>query len=206
MWLIAGLGNPGPVHRNHRHNVGFMALDRIVQRYWPMGGWRTRFQGETQEFSVGTQKVLALKPQTFMNMSGLSVGDAAHFYKIPAASVIVLHDDLDLDPGRVEIKQGGGHGGHNGLKSIDDRIGNDYWRVRLGLGHPAKLFPLAAPDREQKQQMVLNHVLGNFNADELKRVEPAFGAIAESLPLLLAGDADGFRRALREATTTQEQA
>jgi PTH1 family peptidyl-tRNA hydrolase len=146
--------------------------------------------------------VLALKPQTFMNMSGLSVGDAASFYKIDPESVIVLHDDLDLDPGRVEVKKGGGHGGHNGLKSIDDRIGQDYWRIRLGLGHPVKLFPLANADKEQKQQMVLNHVLGNFHADELKQVEPVFATIGENIPLLLSGDSEGFRKALREASSS----
>ena len=199
MWLIAGLGNPGPVHRNQRHNIGFMALDRIVQRYWPMGSWRMRFRSETQEFSLSGQKVLALKPQTFMNVSGNAVGEAANFYKVPAGSVVVLHDDLDLDSGRVEIKQGGGHGGHNGLKSLDDQIGQDYWRVRLGIGHPARMLPVPVIDREQKQQLVLNHVLGNFHADEAKRVEPVFAALADSLPLLLTGEADACRKALRDA-------
>lgn len=202
MWLIAGLGNPGPAYKNHRHNVGFMALDIIVQRFWPMGRWRGRFHGETQEFPLDSEKIVALKPQTFMNASGNSVGEAAEFYKIPAAAVIVLHDDLDLEPGRVEVKQGGGHGGHNGLKSIDDRIGQDYWRIRLGLGHPVKLFPLANADKEQKQQMVLNHVLGNFHADEMKQVEPVFSVIAENIPLLLNGDSEGFRKALREASSS----
>jgi PTH1 family peptidyl-tRNA hydrolase len=194
MWLIAGLGNPGPAYKNHRHNVGFMALDIIVQRFWPMGRWRGRFHGETQEFPLDSEKIVALKPQTFMNASGNSVGEAAEFYKIPAAAVIVLHDDLDLEPGRVEVKQGGGHGGHNGLKSIDDRIGQGYWRVRLGIGHPANKLPLAAIDREKKQQLVLDHVLGNFHKDELAVISPGLDLVAEAIPLLIEGDVAGFRR------------
>jgi PTH1 family peptidyl-tRNA hydrolase len=194
MLLIAGLGNPGPVHRRHRHNVGFMAVDRIVQRHWPMGSWRGRFQAETQEFSAEGQKILAIKPQTFMNMSGNAIGEAAEFYKIAAEDVVVIHDDLDLSLGRLEFKRSGGHGGHNGLKSIDDRIGQNYWRLRIGIGHPADRFPIAAIDREKKQQLVLEHVLGNFHADELLHVEPALDRIAESFPHLAKQDFEGFRK------------
>ena len=204
MWLFAGLGNPGRVHERHRHNIGFMAVDRIVRRYWPMGNWRTRFQGETMEFGLGGEKILALKPQTFMNLSGNSVGDAAGFYKIPPAGVVILHDDLDLEPGRIDVKRGGGHGGHNGLKSIDDRIGSDYWRIRLGLGHPASKAPVAV-SREEKQQMVLGHVLGNFSREEEALVDPVLDRLAEAMPLLVQGNLDAFRRAVSPAAAAQTE-
>ena len=176
MWLLAGLGNPGPAYQGHRHNIGFMALDRIVQHYGlAIASWKRQFQGETREITVGTEKILALKPQTYMNDSGLAVQAAAHFYKIPPDHVAVLHDDLDLALGRVEVKRGGGHGGHNGLKSIDAHLGNDYWRIRLGIGHPGPTLP-----REIKQDLVLKHVLSNFSKAELAAEQPVL-AVASGM-------------------------
>ncbi len=197
MWLIAGLGNPGPAHSGHRHNIGFMAVDRIVGRYWPMGKWRERFQGQTMEFSLDEHKVLALKPETFMNASGNSLGEAAKFYKIPSSKVIVLHDDLDLDPGRIEVKKGGGHGGHNGLRSIDSQIGADYWRVRLGIGHPVKKLGVLHVPKEHKDMLVNQHVLSNFAKDELAIHGPSLDRLVASLPLLLKGEDEAFRAAMR---------
>ena len=183
MWLIAGLGNPGPQYQNNRHNIGFLALDRLVQRWGlAIAAWRHRFQGETQELTIGGEKLLALKPQTFMNESGLSVRAAAQFYKIPLDHIAVLHDDLDLGLGRVEIKQGGGNGGHNGLRSLDAHLGPDYWRIRLGIGHPGQDLP-----REVKQQLVLNHVLGNFGKAETAGLAPLLDRLAEDFPQFLAG-------------------
>jgi PTH1 family peptidyl-tRNA hydrolase len=196
MWLIAGLGNPGPAHRGQRHNIGFMALDRIASRYLPMGNWRGRFQGETMELTIDGQKCFAIKPQTFMNVSGTAIGDAVNFYKIPLSNVVVLHDDLDLDPGKIDVKQGGGHGGHNGLKSIDAHIGKDYWRVRLGIGHPVKLLGLGPVPKEQKDDLVTHHVLSNFAKDELAWADPLLDRVAAAIPLLLAGDVQEFRTAL----------
>jgi PTH1 family peptidyl-tRNA hydrolase len=184
MWLLAGLGNPGPAYQANRHNIGWLALDRLVQRYGLLvATWKKQFQGETQEFSVAPEKVLGLKPLTFMNDSGLSVRAAAQFYKIPLDHVAVLHDDLDLALGRVEVKRGGGHGGHNGLKSIDAHLGNDYWRIRLGIGHPGPTLP-----REIKQELVLKHVLGNFSKAESALLPPLFDTLADMLPQFLAGE------------------
>lgn len=130
--LIVGLGNPGAEYAATRHNIGFMALDQIA----PSASWQKKFQGEIQHAELFTSACLLLKPLTYMNLSGQSVGEALRFYKLTPADVIVIHDDLDLQPGQIKVKQGGGHGGHNGLKSIDAAIGQDYWRIRLGIGHP----------------------------------------------------------------------
>ncbi len=175
MWLIAGLGNPGKDYALNRHNIGFMALDSLAS-----GNWSKKFQGEIAECFIGMEKAMLLKPQTFMNLSGESVGKAANFYKIPPEQVLVIHDDLDLPLGKLRVKQGGGHGGHNGLKSIDVHLGRDYWRLRLGIGHPG--------DRER----VTGHVLGNFDKSERITVEDQLDEIRRHLPLLLQGDAPGF--------------
>jgi len=179
MWLLVGLGNPGPDYARTRHNIGFMAVDEIVRRHG-FGPWRSRFQGETAEGSIAGERVLALKPATFMNLSGQAVAAACRFLKIPISAVLVLHDELDLPPGRLRVKRGGGAGGHNGLKSIDSHLGPDYQRVRLGIGHPG--------DRDR----VTGYVLSAFaKADESWR-EPLLDAVAEALPLLLTGDEAGF--------------
>jgi PTH1 family peptidyl-tRNA hydrolase len=133
--LFVGLGNPGIKYRFNRHNIGFLALGEIARRH-KATPWRSRFQGETAETTMGGVKALLLKPETYMNDSGRAVEAACHFYKIAPADVVVFHDELDLPPAKLRVKLGGGNAGHNGLRSISACIGNDYWRVRLGIGHP----------------------------------------------------------------------
>jgi PTH1 family peptidyl-tRNA hydrolase len=135
MRLIVGLGNPGDKYRSNRHNIGFMAADAIAGRH-AFGPWRQKFRGLVAEGTIDGEKVLLLKPQTFMNNSGDSVGAAVNFHKLDPADVIVIYDELDLVPGKARVKVGGGNGGHNGLRSIDPQIGTGYKRVRLGIGHP----------------------------------------------------------------------
>ena len=135
MKLIVGLGNPGTKYAGNRHNIGFMALDRIASDHG-FSPWRSKFQGQVSEGRFGSDKVILLKPETFMNLSGQSVGEAMRFHKLEPADVIVFHDEIDLAPAKVRVKTGGGHAGHNGLRSIHSHIGPDYDRVRLGVGHP----------------------------------------------------------------------
>lgn len=135
MQLWVGLGNPGAKYAGNRHNIGFMALDRIAEDHG-FAPWRSKFQGQLCEGRLGREKVILLKPETFMNLSGQSVGEAMRFFKLTPADVTVFHDELDLAPGKCRLKQGGGHAGHNGLRSIHQHIGADYARVRLGIGHP----------------------------------------------------------------------
>ena len=135
MKLFVGLGNPGDKYAHNRHNIGFMALDRIAEDH-AFGPWRNKFQGQICEGKLGDKKVLLLKPTTFMNISGQSVGEAARFHKVPLDQITVFHDELDLAPGKMRLKQGGGHAGHNGLRSIQAHLGAEYARVRLGIGHP----------------------------------------------------------------------
>lgn len=179
MLLLVGLGNPGARYARTRHNIGFMALDEIVRRQ-NLGAWRNRFKSETAEGFVGTEKVLAMKPQTYMNLSGEAVGDAVRFFKLAPADVVVFHDELDLAPGRLRVKTGGGTAGHNGLRSIDQHIGKDFRRVRLGIGHPGD------------KRLVHNYVLHDFAKEELAWVEPLCEAVGEEIPRLVAGDAEGF--------------
>ena len=178
MRLIVGLGNPGEKYAHNRHNIGFMAADEIVRRHG-FSPWRAKFQGELSEGSIGTEKVLVIKPQTFMNESGRSVAEIAKFYKIDTSDVIVLHDELDLAPGKVRIKHGGGHAGHNGLRSLHGLIGEGYGRIRLGIGHPG--------DKDR----VTGHVLNDFAKSDAKWLEPLLVEVADSIDLLFAGkDAD----------------
>ncbi|MEM6944470.1 MAG: aminoacyl-tRNA hydrolase, partial [Pseudomonadota bacterium] len=135
MQLFVGLGNPGPKHARQRHNIGFMALDAIAERE-AAPAWRSKFQGSVTEIRFESRKVILLKPTTFMNLSGQSVGEAARFFGVEAEAVTVFHDELDLAPGRLRVKRGGGHAGHNGLRSLHQHIGAEYRRVRLGIGHP----------------------------------------------------------------------
>jgi PTH1 family peptidyl-tRNA hydrolase len=179
MLLLVGLGNPGPRHARNRHNIGFMAVDEIVRRH-ALGPWRVRFQGWVAEGRIGAEKVLALKPGTFMNESGRAVGEAVRFYKLGLDQVVVFYDDIDLRPGKVKVKRGGGAGGHNGLRSIDAHIGPDYWRVRLGIGHPGH------KDRVQ------GYVLQDFAKVETAWLEKLLPAVAAELPTLLAGDEGAF--------------
>ncbi|MEK7819746.1 MAG: aminoacyl-tRNA hydrolase [Pseudomonadota bacterium] len=180
MRLIVGLGNPGPEYARNRHNVGFMAADAIVRRH-RFSPWRAKFAGEIAEGELAGERVLVLKPMTYMNDSGSSAAAAARFFKVPVGDVIVLHDEIDLAPGKVRIKKGGGHAGHNGLRSIDDHMGSDFLRVRIGVGHPGD------PDR------VADYVLSDFSkAERDEWVETLIEALAEQSPLLLRGDESGF--------------
>ncbi|MDH5187709.1 MAG: aminoacyl-tRNA hydrolase [Rhodospirillaceae bacterium] len=178
MRLVVGLGNPGEKYAHNRHNIGFMAADEIVRRH-NFSPWRAKFQGELSEGSIGDEKILILKPQTFMNESGISVVQVTKFYKIPTADIIVLHDELDLVPGKVRVKRGGGHAGHNGLRSINSAIGDDYARVRLGIGHPG--------DKDR----VTGHVLNDFAKADAKWLEPLLAEVADNIDLIfLQKDAD----------------
>jgi peptidyl-tRNA hydrolase, PTH1 family len=178
--LFVGLGNPGPSYARHRHNIGFMAVDSIAWRH-RLPPWRRKFQGEVTEGELADVRVLLLKPMTFMNLSGQSVGEAMRFFKIPLADIVVLHDELDLVPGKVRVKQGGGVAGHNGLKSLAAHLGSpDFKRVRLGIGHPGH------------KDRVIGHVLSDFHKAETEWLEPLLDALADAAPLLAAGDDAGF--------------
>jgi PTH1 family peptidyl-tRNA hydrolase len=180
MRLVVGLGNPGSRYARNRHNVGFMALDAIARRHG-FPAFRNRFKGELAEGSIAGERRLLLKPQTFMNASGEAVLATMSFYKIPPEDVVVIHDEIDLRPGKLRVKRGGGSAGHNGLRSIDPLIGPDYWRVRIGVGHPGV------------KELVQPYVLQNFPADEMADwVAPLIDAVAETVPLLLSGAPDAF--------------
>ncbi|KQM38189.1 aminoacyl-tRNA hydrolase [Sphingomonas sp. Leaf10] len=175
MQLWTGLGNPGPQYAMHRHNIGFMAVDAIAEVHG-FAAPKRAFQGWIQEGRIGTQKILLLKPGTYMNESGRSVGEAMRFYKLTPADVTVLHDELDLAPFKLKMKTGGGHAGHNGLRSTDAHIGPDFRRIRLGIGHPGH------------KDRVSPYVLGNFAKAELDDLTDLLGAVAAEAPWLAAGD------------------
>jgi peptidyl-tRNA hydrolase, PTH1 family len=180
MRLIVGLGNPGSRYARNRHNIGFMTAEAIARRYG-FGTFRSRFKGELSEGVIAGERRLLLLPQTFMNLSGESVLAAMSFFKIAPGDIVVIHDELDLRPGKVRVKRGGGNAGHNGLRSIDAMIGADYWRIRIGIGHPGI------------KELVHPYVLQNFPADESRLwVTPLTEAVAEALPLLLGGAPDAF--------------
>ncbi|MBI3444620.1 MAG: aminoacyl-tRNA hydrolase [Magnetospirillum sp.] len=179
MFLVVGLGNPGSDYARNRHNIGFMAADVLVRRH-SFGPWRSKFQAEIAEGVIGGDKVVILKPQTYMNLSGQSVAACARFLKIPVDDVIVLHDELDIAPGRLKVKRGGGAGGHNGLKSIDAHLGQTYRRVRLGIGHPG--------DRN----LVSGYVLHDFAKADEPWLIAVLDALADTFPMLVAGDDTGF--------------
>lgn len=176
MLLLVGLGNPGEKYARHRHNVGFMAIDAIADAH-AFGPPRRKFQGELREGALVGSKAALLKPLTYMNDSGQSVGEAARFFKVEPRDVIVFHDELDLAPGKIRAKIGGGHAGHNGLRSIDAHLGPDYRRIRIGIGHPG--------DKER----VTGHVLGDFAKSDQDWLRPLLEAIAVSAPFLVEGDA-----------------
>lgn len=184
-WLFAGLGNPGAEYENNRHNIGFMAVDLIADKYG-FPAFRAKYQGQMAEGAIDGSKVVLLKPQTYMNNSGQSIAAAAKFYKIPADRVVIIHDEIDLEPAKVKVKLGGGAAGHNGIKSVQAHLGTpDFWRVRLGVGHPG--------DREK----VHNHVLDDFSKAERKWLVPLLEAVAGHAPLLL-DDTAGFMREIAE--------
>lgn len=175
MIIIAGLGNPGTQYAANRHNIGFMALDAL-QRLPSFSPWSKKFKAEISEGEIAGEKVLLMKPQTFMNLSGEAVGEAMRFYKLKTGDIIAIHDELDLAPGRARIKIGGGHGGHNGLKSIDAHCGKEYRRLRLGIGHPG--------DKDR----VHGHVLGDFAKSDKTWLEPLLDAIADNAEMLVKGE------------------
>lgn len=178
-FLIIGLGNPGTVYSGNRHNIGFMAIDKIVADY---GFSRTslKFGGSVAEGNVGGNKIFAFKPLGYMNISGAPAGEIARFYKIPLKDIIVIHDDLDLPLGKLRVKRGGSSGGHNGLKSLDSHIGVDYLRVRLGIGHPG--------DRD----LVSDYVLSDFRKEEISTLNNVIQATSQNISALLSGDEAGF--------------
>jgi PTH1 family peptidyl-tRNA hydrolase len=180
MQLWVGLGNPEPAMAKQRHNIGFMAIDAIAQRQ-RFNPWRQRFKGLVAEGQVDGHKIVALKPLTYMNSSGESVQAAAAFYKIPAEAITVFHDELDLVPGKMRVKRGGGAAGHNGLRSMDKMLATpDYWRVRLGIGHPGS------------KERVLGYVLGDFSRDDQAWLDPLLDAVSEGAPQLAAGERETF--------------
>jgi PTH1 family peptidyl-tRNA hydrolase len=185
MQLFVGLGNPGQKYARNRHNIGFMAVDRIAGDHG-FGPWRAKFQGEMAEGRLGGEKVVLLKPQTYMNLSGQSVGEAMRFYKLGAEDVTVFHDELDLAPGKLRVKRGGGHAGHNGLRSIHQHIGAEYRRVRLGIGHPGR------------KELVSAYVLHDFAKADDDWLDDLLRGIAEGAPHLAEGDESRFQNAVAQ--------
>ena len=181
MLLIAGLGNPGPKYAKNRHNIGFMAVDEIA-RFHRFGPWKKRFQAECADGEIGGVKCLAIKPQTFMNESGRAVGEAAQFFKIKPADIVVFYDEIDLAPGRFRMKTGGGAAGHNGIRSIAaSPVGADFRRARLGVGHPGQ------------KELVHGYVLGDFAKAEGPWVEALLRACADAAAMLVAGEDEKYQ-------------
>jgi PTH1 family peptidyl-tRNA hydrolase len=180
MLLFAGLGNPGSRYQGNRHNIGFMAVERIARDH-KAGPWRRRFQGEATEATIGGERVVLLKPETYMNESGRAVGEAMRFFKIPLGDVVVFHDELDLAPAKLRVKLGGGNAGHNGLRSITALCGNEYKRVRLGIGHPGH------------KDLVHAYVLNDFGKGERDWVDDLCQAVSDHAPLLAKGDDAAFQ-------------
>jgi peptidyl-tRNA hydrolase, PTH1 family len=180
MLLLVGLGNPGARYVGNRHNIGFVAVQEIAKRHG-IGPWRRRFQGVACEGPLGGERTLLLLPGTYMNESGRAVAEAVHFYKLLPADVIVFHDEIDLPPGKVRVKVGGGVAGHNGLRSISEHIGNDYRRVRIGVGHPGN------------KDLVQHYVLSDFAKSDRGWVEALIGILADDAGLLAQGKDASFQ-------------
>ncbi len=179
MLIFAGLGNPGPKHARHRHNIGYMVADEIIRRYdFRLSQGRHHSYVATGE--VAGEKILLLKPKTYMNESGRAVGSALRYFKIKAREITAFYDELDLAPGKVRVKRGGGHGGHNGIRSIESHIGKDFLRVRIGIGHPG--------DKKRVQR----YVLSDFAKAEQPIMRDIVDAVCEALPILVEGDDGGF--------------
>jgi len=183
MKLFVGLGNPGHKYAGNRHNIGFMALDRIAEDH-SFEPWRAKYQGQFGEGSLGSEKVILLKPETFMNNSGQSVGEAMRFYKLDPSDVIVFHDEIDLAPGKLRVKLGGGHAGHNGLRSLHAHISEAYHRVRIGVGHPGQ------------KDAVPHFVLKDFSKADQDWLLPMLDGIADGAPDLAKGDVGRFQNAV----------
>ena len=185
MHLIVGLGNPGKEYAHHRHNAGFMAIDALVEKY-RLSGPKSKFESEVYDGEIGGKKIIALKPLTFMNVSGMAVKQAADFYKIGLENIIVIHDELDLDPGELKIKTGGGSAGHNGLRSIDAHLGNDYKRLRIGIGHPGH------------KDLVTAFVLHDFSREERTLMDEMIHRIVDDFDLLLDHQHENFLRKVEQ--------
>lgn len=183
MLIFVGLGNPGAKYAGNRHNIGFMALDRIAADHG-FGPWKARFQGQCCEGRLGSAKVLLLKPQTFMNLSGQSVGEAMRFFKLDTPDITVFHDEIDLAPGKVRVKDGGGHAGHNGLRSIHQHIGPHYSRVRMGVGHPGH------------KEAVAGYVLNDFAKTDQDWLDDVLRGCSDGAPYLADGDSGRFQNAV----------
>jgi PTH1 family peptidyl-tRNA hydrolase len=190
MLLFVGLGNPGERYAGNRHNIGFMAVQAIAKRH-DIAPWRRKFQGVAVEGAIGAEKVLLLLPGTYMNESGRAVAEAAHFYKLDAGRVVVFHDEAELTPGKVRLKLGGGNAGHNGLRSISEHIGNDYRRVRLGVGHPGN------------KDMMEAYVLQDFAKNERPWVEALCDIVADNVALLIEGKDSTFQNKVHLAMSAK---
>ncbi len=180
MLLVVGLGNPGSQYARNRHNIGFMGIDAIARAHG-FGPFRSRFSGLAVEGTVGAERLTLLKPSTYMNESGRAVGEAARFFKLDLDSIVILHDELDLAPGKLRVKKGGGNAGHNGLRSITAHLGNEYRRVRLGIGHPGD------------KALVLRYVLADFAKSENGWVDALCGAVADNAALIVGGQDASFQ-------------
>jgi len=187
MKLFVGLGNPGAKYAHNRHNIGFMAVDRIAEDHG-FAPWRKKFQGQVTEGTLGREKVILLKPETFMNLSGQSVGEAMRFYKLDSTDVTVFHDELDLAPGKCRVKAGGGHAGHNGLRSLHQHISPHYNRVRLGIGHPGH------------KDKVAGYVLHDFAKADEAWLDDLIRGISDGAPFLADGDDGRFMNAVAQRT------
>lgn len=179
MRLFVGLGNPGAKYQGNRHNIGFMAVDEIARRHG-FGPWRRRFQGETSEGNLGNGRVILLKPRTYMNESGNAVGEATKFFKMGVGDITVFHDEIELPPAKLRVKIGGGIAGHNGLRSISAHVGNEYRRVRLGVGHPGV------------KDLVHQHVLSDFAKSEMPWVSALCEAVAQNAAFIVTGQDASF--------------
>ncbi len=188
--LIAGLGNPGAEHARDRHNAGFIVVEELHREY-RFGPWRAKFEGLLSEGSLGGRKTYLLKPQTYMNLSGRSVGPAMRFFKLPLSAVVVIHDEIDLAAGKLKVKTGGGDAGNNGLRSITASLGPDYRRVRVGVGHPGA------------KSGVTGHVLGSFTKADADWFVPLVEAMVAAAPLLAADDDTGFMNKVQLAVNPQ---
>ncbi|MGL3604934.1 aminoacyl-tRNA hydrolase [Rhizobium sp. G187] len=187
MIILAGLGNPGQQYAKNRHNIGFMAVDAIQRRHG-FSPWAKKFKAEIAEGTLAGEKVMLVKPQTFMNLSGESVGEAMRFYKLGPEAIVAIYDELDLMPGKARIKTGGGHGGHNGIKSLDAHCGLNYRRLRLGIGHPGD------------KSKVHNHVLGDFGKLDAEWLDPLLEALADNADMLVRGEDSQLMNKLALAT------
>ena len=192
MQLFVGLGNPESKYAKNRHNVGFMAIDALAAAYG-FGDFREKYHGLLAEGQIGTQKVLLLKPQTFMNKSGVSVSEAVNFFKLDGSQIVVFYDELDLPPGKLRMRRGGGFAGHNGLRSINAHMGADFLRARLGIGHPGD------------KAKVTGHVLGDFAKADADWLADFLKALADHAPLLAAGDDATYQTRVVEAMHSQDQ-